>query len=352
MSILSSTMEFAILVEKGLFMDEEKKIIYETKDNRTEYANSVVADLEAYANKHGLFIGKKEYVEHDKWESIYREIHKVEKLQLDAILFSGIVSAINGLEYVIIYNSYNNELEFCMLRSDFRETYADGDGHITWYQGTDDDHELFFGSEYRCINKARSNLEDMYPDFGKLCRGKYSKHVSEGALDGMMAAFRECEAKHVRRQKNNANIAKKIDKIKASEDALPNILDVLAPMVGGRELFNGYDRYINESNVYPIDVHTYINTGVVGLQIDCTIMYNTKRDKFHVNIRMDDGCYDGKAYTILCGEDTDWTGEGSIDVVVNHIKFAVEMAKMYGDTAKRVKELMESMNIKSEKDDE
>ena len=69
----------------------------EIKDCRKEYAESVVADMEAYANKHGLFLGKKEYLENEKSTDCYGVVCRTEKRYLDAILFSGIVSAINGL---------------------------------------------------------------------------------------------------------------------------------------------------------------------------------------------------------------------------------------------------------------
>ena len=320
-------------------MDTPKVIQKPPKDNRAAFAASVVADMEAFANKHGLVLGKREYVDKKSWDHL-GDLYKMDVLQLDAILFSGIVSAINGLEYVIIYNSDGPGFEFCMLSTDYWKTYANEDGRIRWYHGKDGDHAFFFGSEFKCVNKARSYLEDQYPDFRNLCHKEWAKHCSKGALEGMMDAFRECEAKHVRREKNNANLDKKHEKIEAAEDQLPNILDVLAPMVGGREIFNGYERHIYAKDKYPVQVITQLNTGLAYSYTRCHISYKPKRDKFCVQLWISVAVEDGSETAAICGQKASWFEENiSLDRVALYIRHCIEVAKLYGETANKMAEL-------------
>ncbi len=324
-----------------------QKVIKSTKDNRAAFAASVVADMEAFANKHGLVLGKREYVDKKSWDHL-GDLHEMDVLQLDAILFSGIVSAINGMEYVIIYNSDGPGFEFCMLSTDYWKTYANEEGRISWYHGKDGDHELFFASEFNCVNRARHDLEDQYPDFRNLCHNDWAKHCSEGALEGMMAAFRECEAKHVRREKNNANLDKKHEKIEEAEDKLPNILDVLAPMVGGSEIFSGNERHIYANKKYPVKVITKLNTGLADSYTGCHISYKPKRDKFSVQLWITvDVAKTGGEFAAVCGERASWYEEGiSIDRVAQYIKHCLEVAKLYGETASKLAELNKKLNGK------
>jgi hypothetical protein len=284
-------------------------------------------------------LGKREYVDKKSWDHL-GDPREMDVLQLDAILFSGIVSAINGLEYVIIYSSDGPGFEFCMLSTDYWKTYANEEGRIRWYHGKDGDHELFFGSEFKCVNKARSYLEDQYPDFRKLCHNEWAKHCSEGALDGMMAAYRECEEKHVRREKNNADLEKKHERIEKAEDQLPNILDVLAPMVGGSEIFKGYERHIYANDKYPVNVITQLNTGLAYSYTRCNISYKSKRDKFCVQLWISVAVENGSETATICGQKASWFEENiSLDRVAQYIKYCIEVAKLYGETAKRVTEL-------------
>ena len=312
----------------------------EIKDYRKEYAESVVADMEAYANKHGLFLGKKEYVEHEKSTDCFGFICKTEKRYLDAILFSGIVSAINGLEYVIVYNSYLPGFVFAMNRSDRRETYATGKEFIFPYPGKpNDSYDTMHRREFRNITDAKWKIGEEWPSFKNLVRHDWANHCPEQALDGMMQAFRDCEAKHVRRMKNQNSLEAKKLRIQASEDALPNILDVLAPMVGGKEVFKGYERSICPGDKYPIRVYTELNTGVERTRVECNIAYTLKRDIFLVQIRL----YVWSECEILSVDGAYWDAEGDLETVAKYIKFGREVARLYGDTARKFAEAKEKL---------
>ena len=187
--------------------EKGQRVFTSTINNRADFAASVVADMEAYASKHGLFLGKKEYTDHNNYE-YFGDLHEETKLQLSAILFSGIVSAINNLEYVVIYNSCYPGIEIAMVKPDYREHYADGT-YITWVYGGDEDHDCMFGNEFRGVFRARNDLEDAYREFSSLVHHKWANRFPEGALDGLMKAFRACEEKHVRRTKNYSSLDRK-----------------------------------------------------------------------------------------------------------------------------------------------
>lgn len=314
--------------------EKGQRVFTSTKDNRADFASSVVADMESYASKHGLFLGKKEYTDHNKYE-YFGDLHEEDILQLSAILFSGIVSAINNLEYVVIYNSYAPGIDIAMVKPDYREHYAEGT-HISWVYGGDEDHDCMFGNEFRGVSRARSDLEYAYREFGNLVSHKWTDHFPEGALDGLMKAFRECEEKHVRRTKNYSSLDRKKDRIQASEDSLPTVLDLLAPMVGGKDVFDGYTRTVVPSQKYPVYVGTAIATGVKGIRVTCSIYYTAKRDKFQVSIYMqwaEDGVMS------ICGEPGNWTAEGSLGTIARQIRYAVGFAKLYDDTKNRLSAL-------------
>lgn len=321
-------------------MEKTDEFKTEIKDYRKEYAESVVADMEAYANKHGLFLGKKEYVEHEKSTDCFGFICKTEKRYLDAILFSGIVSAINGLEYVIVYNSYLPGFVFAMNRPDRRETYATGKGYIFPYPGkTTDSYDTMHGREFRNITDAKWKIGEEWPSFKNLVRHDWANHCPEQALDGMMQAFRDCEAKHVRRLKNQNSLEAKKLRIQASEDSLPNILDVLAPMVGGKEVFKGYERSICPGDKYTIRVDTELNTGVERTRVECNIAYTSKRDIFLVQIRLNAW----SECEILSVDGAYWDAEGDLETVAKYIKFGREVAGLYGETARKFAEAKEKL---------
>jgi hypothetical protein len=138
--------------------------------------------------------------------------------------------------------------------------------------------------------------------------------------------------------KNQNSLEKKKERIQASEDALPNILDVLAPMVGGKEVFKGYKRSIYPGDKYTIRVDTDLNTGVEQTRVECYIAYTSKRDTFFVVIRL----YGWNDCDILCRSGS-WDAEGGLETVAKYVKFGREVAGLYGETARKFAETKEKL---------
>ena len=327
--------------------EEQKTITEPAKDFRKAYAMSLVADLEAYAKKHDLFLGKKPWVQRHTWEA-YHTNYQQDHLFLDAILFTGIKCDLNNLEYVVVYDSTyeGGRFEFGMVSPDFRETYADDPkwGISIMQAGKDKDgnskYELMFGSEFRCFIKALNKIGDQYPDFKNLADYYHTwvQHVPEEALDLVMDAFREINAKHARRLKNQDSLAKKKARIKDSEDRLTPIAELLAPLVGEKYKITTRRTTIVPSDSEPISVELMVDSGVRNICIDCHIRYTPKRDKFKACLRHST---DDK----LGSEPFCWYAEGDIPRMVGAIGYAMAFCQLYDETCTKLKNLKELYSV-------
>lgn len=315
--------------------------IQPTRDFREAYASSLVADLETYAKKHGLFLGKKPWVHRNVW-SDYSGDCRQDTLYLDAILFTGIICDVNNLECVVVYDSSSEggHFEFGMVSPDFRETYAnDPKWGISLHQaGKDKDgndkYDLMFGNEFRCFFRERDKISDEYPDFNNLANyiHKWTEHVPEEALDAVMDAFRHINEKHARRLKNQDDLDKKKARIKESESKQTPVADLLAPLVGWNHPIKARRTTIAPSAHDPIDVELSIDAGVRNIRINCDIRYTQKRDKFKAWLRHST---DDK----LGSEPFCWYAEGSVIRLASAIKYAIAFCELYDETCDKLKNL-------------
>ena len=327
--------------------EEQKTITEPAKDFRKAYASSLVADLEAYAKKHDLFLGKKPWVQQHTWTA-YQNNYQQDHLYLDAILFTGIICDVNNLECVIVYDSTyeGGRFEFGMVSPDFRETYADDSkwGISLHQAGKDKDghskYDLMFGKEFRCFFKVRDKIGEEYPDFKNLADYYHfwATHVPEEALDLVMEAFREINAKHARRLKNQDSLAKKKDRIKESEDRLTPIADILAPLVGEKYKITTRRTNIAPTESDPISVELMVDSGVRNICIDCDIRYTPKRDKFKVWLNH-------PTKDKLGSEPFCWYAEGGIPRLVAAIGYAMAFCQLYDETCTKLKNLKELYSV-------
>lgn len=328
--------------------NETETITEPAKDFRKAYATSLVADLEAYAKKHDLFLGKKPWVQCDEWNDYHNDTHHQDHLYLDAILFSGIICDVNDLEFVIRYDSSSDggRFEFGMVSPDFRETYAnDPIWGISIHQaGKDEDghdkYDLMFGNEFRCFKKALNKICEQHPDFKNLADYYHNwvQHVPEEALDMVMEAFHEVNAKHARRLKNQDSLAKKKARIQESEDRMTPLADLLAPLVGEKYKITTKRTNIAPSERDPIYVELMVDSGVRNLRISCDIRYTPKRDKFKIwlNNPTDDK---------LGSEPFCWYAEGGIPSIVAAIGYAMAFCQLYDETCTKLKNLKELYSV-------
>lgn len=312
-------------------MNDNEAIIEPDKDCRKQYASGVVAVLEKFAAKHNMFIGKKEWVRHDTWTDL-NGIHKVDCLYLDAIVFTGLISKINNLEYVIIYDSNVSKLEFGLVIPEFRKTYADAPkwGIALYQSGDDGTHDLMFGKEYRGFFKERSEISNQYNDFRRLVETSYScaGNVEMEALELVMEAFRHVEEKHVRRMKNEDSLAKKEQRLKESESKHQTILDVIKDKFGDVDITQSSPTFYPRSP-YPICVRICISSSTFSELIVSHISYTAKRDTFHLYMR-------AEPTAVLGSESSVWELDGDLNRIVEAIRYAIEFCRVYSEASDKI----------------
>lgn len=313
-------------------MSEEKDIINDPdKDYRKQYASGVVAVLEKFAAKHNMFIGKKEWVRHDTWTRL-NETHKVDCLYLDAIVFTGLISKINNLEYVIVYDSNVSNLKFGLVIPEFRKTYADAPkwGIALYQSGDDGTHDLMFGNEYRGFYKERSGISDKYNDFRRLVETCYSRadSVEMEALELVVEAFRHVEEKHVRRMKNEDSLAKKEQRLKESESKHQTILELIKDKLGDVDITQSGPTFYPRSP-YPICVRLRISSSTFSELIACQISYTAKRDTFYLYMS-------GEPTGVLGSESSVWELEGDLNRIVEAIRYAIEFCRVYSEASDKI----------------
>lgn len=346
-------------------MAEEKLIVMEPRDYRKSFAGSLVADLEAYASKRGLFLGKKEWTQHSEWEESLRVKYKLDKHYVDAILFSGIVSQINGLEYVIHYESHRSHFEIFMCKPERRETY-DHDSNPEWgiamfpTDHKDGDVDCLFGNEFKSLHKEVRDLCHSYQDLSNLLDYDYGvEHISDGALDGILDAFKHAEEKHVRRMKNYKDLDSKEDRLREQESKKTDIIYELAPMVCDVKRFKklGLDFY--PSHKMPISTRFTIDTGIERTKLECYLSYTSTRKKFSALIMLDEVVGEGEptedsCWRIgethwepieFCGEEMNYTVTGDLRTVANHLLYALDLVMVYTEAKKNIANLKDLYNI-------
>lgn len=345
-------------------MAEEKLIVMEPRDYRKSFAGSLVADLEAYASKRGLFLGKKEWTQHSEWESLHVK-YKLDKHYVDAILFSGIVSQINGLEYVILYESHRSHFEIYMCKPERRETY-DHDSNPEWgismfpdgYK--DGDVDCLFGNEFKSLHKEVKELCHSYQDLSGLLDYDHGvEHISEGALDGIIDAFKHAEEKHVRRMKNYKDLDSKEDRLREQESKKTDIIYELSPMVCDVKRFKKLDLDFYPSRKMPIQSRFTIDTGIERTKLECYLSYTSTRKKFSALIMLEEVVGEGEPTDSgywrsdeahwepieFCGEEMNYTVTGDLRTVANHLLYALDLVKVCTEAKKNIANLKDLYNI-------
>lgn len=329
-------------------MAEEKLIVMEPQDYRKSFAGSLVADLEAYASKRGLFLGKKEWTQHSEWDSLGVK-YKLDKHYVDAILFSGIVSQINGLEYVILYESHRSHFEIFMCKPERRETY-DHDSNPEWgisefpTDHKDGDVDCLFGNEFKSLHKEIRDICRSYPDLNDLLGYDHGvDHISDGALDGILDAFKHAEEKHERRVKNYKALDKKEDRLRELESQKTDIMYELAPMICDVKRFTNLGQSFYPKQKFPICTRIKIDTGIERTKLECYLSYTSKRDKFSALVMLEEVIGEGEptedsCWLIgethwepikFCGEKLNYTVTGDLRRVANQLLYALDFAKGY-----------------------
>lgn len=142
-----------------------------------------------------------------------------------------------------------------------------------------------------------------------------------------------------------------------ADNAKGDVIDLLAPLVCDKSRFTVENKSVRLNVRNPITVEGYVSTDFEDLRIDFCMSYNEARDDFygtvlilHHDIHHDDyGELDTEpTWAILdyfYTEDSSWAPVETLKGIANHILYALDMAKVYKQTATQLAALRKTYGI-------
>lgn len=343
-------------------MGEQRIFNRPDKDFRAMYANTFIADLKEYAGKHNLDIFVKEYEVNNEWEHC-GDLYRNKEFHVAAIMFSGIVSKINNLEYIIQYDSTRSRVEFLMMSPKFRENCQAGDTDTIRYPSlTGVDYDLLFGKEFRPLhNEINANDE--------LCHLKHldsnAKHISGLAIDMFFEGIHKTEAKHERCLENRKSLEKKKIRLKTAEDNMLDITKDFNRKFTARSIMPvmpdavKVHSEINASKKYPMSATLRIPTSNERSRIEVVLNYKPNRCEYNATVSVYEVVGEGTpvedsvlritdthwGIISFCGERFNWVVTGGIEKVVDAVCYAIKALDEYEKTTERMRDLRQQFGI-------
>ena len=142
-----------------------------------------------------------------------------------------------------------------------------------------------------------------------------------------------------------------------ADNAKGDVIDLLAPLVCDKSRFTVENKSVQLNVRNPITVEGYVSTDFEDLRIDFGMHYNEARDDFygtvlimHFGIHHDDYGELGTEPTwdpleYFYTEDSSWAPIETLKGIANHILYALDMAKVYKQTAKQLADLRKTYGI-------
>lgn len=142
-----------------------------------------------------------------------------------------------------------------------------------------------------------------------------------------------------------------------ADNAKGDVIDLLAPLVCDKSRFTVENKSVRLNVRNPITVEGHVSTDFDDLRIDFCMHYNEARDDFYGTVlimhfgihRNEDGEMDVKPnwepldyFTI---EDTSWAPIETLKGIANHILYALDMVKVYKQTATQLAALRTTYGI-------
>ena len=142
-----------------------------------------------------------------------------------------------------------------------------------------------------------------------------------------------------------------------ADNAKGDVIDLLAPLVCDKSRFTVENKSVRLNVRNPITVEGHVSTDFEDMRIDFCMHYNEARDDFYGTVllmhfgvhRNEDGEMDVKPnwepldyFTI---EDTSWAPIETLKGIANHILYALDMVKVYKQTATQLAALRTTYGI-------
>lgn len=145
-----------------------------------------------------------------------------------------------------------------------------------------------------------------------------------------------------------------------ADNAKGDVIDLLAPLVCDKSRFTVENKSVQLNVRNPITVEGYVSTDFEDLRIDFGMHYNEARDDFYGTVlvmhfgihRNEYGEMDVKPnwepLDYFYTEDSSWAPIETLKGIANHILYALDMAKVYKQTAKQLADLRKTYSIAKE----
>lgn len=142
-----------------------------------------------------------------------------------------------------------------------------------------------------------------------------------------------------------------------ADNAKGDVIDLLAPLVCDKSRFTVENKSVRLNVRNPITVEGYISTDFDDMRIEFGMSYNEARDDFYGTVLVmqyanhsdEDGNLDtDKTWGILeyfYREDSSWAPIETLKGIANHILYALDMVKVYKQTAKQLTDLRKTYGI-------
>lgn len=136
-----------------------------------------------------------------------------------------------------------------------------------------------------------------------------------------------------------------------------DVIDLLAPLVCDKSRFTIENKSVRLNVRNPITVEGYVSTDFEDMRIDFSMSYNEARDDFSGTVlvmqngihRDEDGEMDKTpSWGILDYfglEETSWSPVETLKGIANHILYALDMVKVYKQTAAQLDGLKKTYGI-------
>lgn len=138
-----------------------------------------------------------------------------------------------------------------------------------------------------------------------------------------------------------------------ADNAKGDVIDLLAPLVCDKSRFTVENKSVRLNVRNPITVEGYVSTDFDDLRIDFCMSYNEARDDFYGTVLIMHLYKDGnegstptwETLDYFTVENVSWSPIDTLKGIANHILYALDMVKVYKQTAKQLADLRKTYGI-------
>ncbi|MBR6891860.1 MAG: hypothetical protein IKN15_01205 [Bacteroidaceae bacterium] len=138
-----------------------------------------------------------------------------------------------------------------------------------------------------------------------------------------------------------------------ADNAKGDVIDLLAPLVCDKSRFTVKNKSVRLNVRNPITVECSLSTDFDDMRIDFCMSYNESRDDFYGTVLIKQLTTDGnegstptwETLDYFTRENISWSPIDTLKGIANHILYALDLVKVYKQTAKQLADLRKTYGI-------